>query len=366
MRNKKNVIVSWLLSAAIVLSGCTAQAVNVSADTITFSASDIARAKKIIMGCNTPDKNDLTKYDFNKDGKINILDLSKVKNYVLEGKSIVTDTVRANIDAPMILQSPELPTGCEVTTLTMLLNFYKFNVSKTTLADSFMPKLNFYYYNSQLYGADFMTTFPGNPRTSSGYGCYAPCMVTTASNYFKSAGVKDYYLKDLTGSSFESLLELVSQGKPVMTWATMSMIEPVTGGSWLTPEGKRVTWKGNEHCLLLTGFDKEKNEVYVNDPMKGKKTYSLSTYKLRYQQMNSSAAVLMKNGEQTEPKPDDKPAAKHYIGEIVQYSGPVYYSSWGGSSVYISGTYRISDIVDDESRAYRIRLDTQGWVPYDF
>ncbi|MDO5560778.1 MAG: C39 family peptidase [Oscillospiraceae bacterium] len=361
----KKKLVKWITPAVLVISTLCGSVPAAYAKTLSYSSLDIARVKKIIMGCYNAESADIEKYDFNKDSKINIFELSRVINNVLENKTITIDTPKLNLEAPMILQSPELPTGCEVTTLTMLLNYYGFNVSKTVLADSFMPKLNFYYYNGQLYGADYMTTFPGNPRTSSGYGCYVPCMVSTASNYFKNAGVTDYYLKDLTGSSFESILDIVAEGKPVMVWATMSMIAPVTGGSWLTPEGKRVTWTGNEHCLLLTGYDKNSGVVYVNDPMKGKMTYNLGTFKLRYQQMNSSAACLMKNGDK---QPEQPPAQtkKHYIGEVVNYSGLVYYSSYGGSSVYISGTYKISDIIDDESRPYRIRLDLMGWVPYDF
>jgi len=76
----------------------------------------------------------------------------------------------------------------------------------------------------------------------------------------------------------------------------------------------------------------------------------------------------MKNGESLEllkPAPSTG-NSKHKIGDVVDYSGPAYYSSFGGTSVEISGTYVISDILEDESRPYRIRLGTVGWVPYDF
>ena len=38
-----------------------------------------------------------------------------------------------------VLQNPELPTGCEVTSLTQTLNYLGFNIDKLTLADNFMP-----------------------------------------------------------------------------------------------------------------------------------------------------------------------------------------------------------------------------------
>ena len=273
------------------------------------------------------------------------------------------------LDVNCIRQNPELPTGCEVTSLTMLLNHYGFGVSKLQLAD-IMPKFNFYYIGSELYGADFMTTFPGNPASGSGYGCYTPCMVTTAEKYFNLIGNDEYYLENLTGTDFDRLLSYVAADKPVLIWATISMIEPYYTTTWTTPEGNRVTWYANEHCLLLTGYDKNTGTVYVNDPLKGKTSYAMSVFKLRYNQMGRYAAVLSRKGEnvklpETEP-PHNSSGSVHKVGDVVQYTGTVYYSSYGGSTAEVSGTFTITEIVEDESRPYRIRLGTAGWVPYNF
>ena len=273
------------------------------------------------------------------------------------------------LDVNCIRQNPELPTGCEVTSLTMLLNHYGFGVSKLQLAD-IMPKFNFYYIGSELYGADFMTTFPGNPASGSGYGCYTPCMVTTAEKYFNLIGNDEYYLENLTGTDFDRLLSYVAADKPVLIWATISMIEPYYTTTWTTPEGNRVTWYANEHCLLLTGYDKNTGTVYVNDPLKGKTSYAMSVFKLRYNQMGKYAAVLSRKGEdvklpETEP-PHNSSGSVHKVGDVVQYTGTVYYSSYGGSTAEVSGTFTITEIVEDESRPYRIRLGTAGWVPYNF
>lgn len=273
------------------------------------------------------------------------------------------------LDVNCIKQNPELPTGCEVTSLTMLLNHYGFEVSKLQLAE-IMPKFNFYYIGSELYGADFMTTFPGNPASGSGYGCYTPCMVTTAEKYFNLTGNSAYYLENLTGTDFDRLLSYVAAGKPVLIWATINMIEPYYTTTWTTPEGKRVTWFANEHCLLLTGYDKNTGTVYVNDPLKGKTSYAMSVFKLRYNQMGKYAAVLSKKGENTElpevEPPHNGSGSVHKVGDVVKYTGTVYYSSYGGSTAEVSGTFTITEIVEDESRPYRIRLGTAGWVPYNF
>lgn len=44
-------------------------------------------------------------------------------------------------DFPEIMQMPELPTGCEITALTMVLNYYGFDVDKVTLATEYLPTM---------------------------------------------------------------------------------------------------------------------------------------------------------------------------------------------------------------------------------
>ena len=79
--------------------------------------------------------------------------------------TIPNATKISNVKA--VYQYPELPTGCEATALTITLNWYGFNIDKVTLATVYMPQLEFYTKDGKLYGADFMTTFPGSPLTSS-------------------------------------------------------------------------------------------------------------------------------------------------------------------------------------------------------
>ena len=46
-------------------------------------------------------------------------------------------------DFPALIQTPELPTGCEITALTMMLNYYGFPAGKTMMAETYLPKQEF-------------------------------------------------------------------------------------------------------------------------------------------------------------------------------------------------------------------------------
>ena len=80
-------------------------------------------------------------------------------------------------------------------------------------------------------------------------------------------------------------------GKPVVIWGTLSMGSPRTSGRWYV-RGCSYPRYINLHCMVLTGYDKKKDLVYVADPLSGNVTYRLSTTRIRYAQMGSRAVVI--------------------------------------------------------------------------
>ena len=187
--------------------------------------------------------------------------------------------------------SPSLPTGCEATALTIALQYDGFSAEKTDIAKTYLPKMLFYTLNNIYYGADFQYVFPGDPMTSYGYGCYAPAIVATANAYF-TAQKNASYAENLSGTSFEDLFPYIAAGRPVVFWGTMGMRAPETGGSWTTPEGDTATWVSHEHCLVLTGYDKNAGTVSVADPLRGNVTYDLDLVAQRYNQMGKQAVII--------------------------------------------------------------------------
>ena len=96
-----------------------------------------------------------------------------------EPASLPADQVQ--LDAQPVLQNPELPTGCEVTTLTAALNYAGYPVDKVTMADK-------YLIQSDPYLTTFGEAFVGSPHNSNAWGCYAPVIVETAQNYIAAQG----------------------------------------------------------------------------------------------------------------------------------------------------------------------------------
>ncbi|MBQ8107496.1 MAG: C39 family peptidase [Ruminococcus sp.] len=197
------------------------------------------------------------------------------------------------IDADSILQRPELPTGCEITSLTMLLNYNGFGADKLTMARQYLPKTEFYTDAEGLHGADYRYSFAGDPEDDDSYGCHAPCIVTAADSYLSQQG-SALRAHDLTGSDLDSLFsDYIDKDQPVLIWITYyDLPAPYYTNSWLTPSGARIVWLANEHCVMLTGYDRDKGLVYVNDPLAGMTTYDLSLLKLRYEQMGRQCVSI--------------------------------------------------------------------------
>ena len=180
-------------------------------------------------------------------------------------------------------QHPELPTGCEITSLTAVLNYYGYNVDKCTMSDNYLEK-------GEAWKTDFHYAFAGDPRSSYAYGCYAPAIVKAANKYLREKN-SALSARQLSGYTFEELFNFTSSGTPVIVWATMDMSQGYYSQSWTASNGNRVTWYAGEHCLVLLGGNKD--VVYAADPTYGAiKTYNRSLFKKRYQELFSQAVVI--------------------------------------------------------------------------
>lgn len=185
---------------------------------------------------------------------------------------------------PIMNQHPNMPTGCEATALAMLLRYYGVEVSKEQIAKD-MPKGDFYVKDGKTYGPHPAEAFLGNPFSKSGFGVYAPVMYKMADQYLPGR------VEDLTGMEFEDLLKCIDESRPVMIWATINMIPVKMTRSWYTSNDELFTWKGNEHALVMVGY--EDDYIYMNDPYTGKKEkYPRQKVENRWHSMGRQALAI--------------------------------------------------------------------------
>ena len=125
---------------------------------------------------------------------------------------------------PLIAQRPELPNGCEITAVTMMLQYAGAKVDKMEMARE-MPRSS-----NPNYG------YIGQPWDQTGITIFPPALMNLVEQYAGSA-------KNLTGQNFDAIKYQINIGHPVVTWNTL--------------------YGFPYHALVVTGYDK--NYVYYND-----------------------------------------------------------------------------------------------------
>lgn len=171
------------------------------------------------------------------------------------------------MSAPLVKQMPELPRGCEVTSLTMMLNYAGKKANKMTLAKQVKKDPTPYrYVNGKRYFGNPHVGFVGDMYTFSkpGFGVFHRPIAELANTYMPNRIV------NISGQSFESVLDYVAAGRPVwvVTTSTFNYVPGSYWQTWYTPQGVvRITYK--EHSVLITGYDSK--YIYFNDPLDGKK-----------------------------------------------------------------------------------------------
>ncbi|WP_416828332.1 GW domain-containing glycosaminoglycan-binding protein [Ectobacillus polymachus] len=179
--------------------------------------------------------NGVTWYEFiDQKGRMNWIDSRAMSN----------GSVYPHLNVPIIEQrdpyfpSRNLISGCEITAVTMMLQYAGANVDKVQLA-----------YEMPYHSYDPNQGYVGNPF-GSGWTIYPPALMNLVTKYTGSA-------INLTGQDVKDQL---SKNHPVVAWMTM--------------HGFTV------HAITLTGFDD--NNIYYNDPWTGEKDARMSQYDFYY------------------------------------------------------------------------------------
>lgn len=191
-------------------------------------------------------------------------------------------------DVPYINQFVEgYPTGCELVSAVMLLQYRGYPVSTQGLVSAVKMGSGKYRDASGAWRAgNPFKEFAGDPskkRNEGSYGCFAAPIVDAIEKLVPGCSVQD-----ISGCSEEQLFKCVASGHPVIVWCVKDAGTLKDGVEWKYTDGsgsfKELV---GEHCAVLTGYDD--NYVYLNDPSAGRnarqnKDKFLSNWKQLYSQ----------------------------------------------------------------------------------
>ena len=196
------------------------------------------------------------------------------------------------LDVPLIKQLPELPRGCEVTSLAMLLEYRNIDVDKMQLAEQVKKDLTPYSVDEmgRIHYGNPYEGFVGDmyDKNKNGYGVYHAPIAELAREYSGNA------VADITGLEFEEILYMVQVDNPVwaITNITYNDLDDIYFTIWHTPTGI-VKTTNRLHCIIITGFSKDK--IYINDPLRDEKNIEVNReeFKRAWEQMGNQAIIIL-------------------------------------------------------------------------
>lgn len=186
------------------------------------------------------------------------------------------------------------PTGCELVSTSMLLSYYGFEIEPMQLIeDGYIKSVPVERKNGKLYGGDPNKVFVGDPKKTTGYGCYSETVKKCLEKFLKNEFFDVYSLKGMTLKDICS--QYIDFNQPVIIWASIDMkpLEEKEETTWIIEEtGEEFKWLSNEHCMVLVGYDDE--YYYIHDPQRGAYTpYKRSDVEKRFKEMGSQAITII-------------------------------------------------------------------------
>lgn len=173
-----------------------------------------------------------------------------------------TKATQVLLDVPLESQftDPALNNGCEVTALSMLLNYYGYDTTKNELATqlAYVP-----VFNADGTHGDPNEGFVGEIAGGDwAMGVFVPPIATLAKTIVDS---QKYSVHSEKGADFSSIIKALDSGSPVWTLVTVEFQVPTEEDfvTWTTNNGQ-VTVSPLIHACIVTGYDAD--SIYVNDP----------------------------------------------------------------------------------------------------
>ncbi len=198
------------------------------------------------------------------------------------------------LEVPYISQAGLLPTGCELVSAKMVLEYYGAEVTVNDIVDNTFCKYP-QTIGGKTYGYHPKAAFIGNPWDESSFGCFPPVVVEMMNKLLPEGKQAE----DVSKTELRTLAETyLPRNMPVLVWATIHMMESYPTVGWYVldengdPTDEWYEWQANEHCMVLVGYDSDC--YYFNDPYgsRGLVAYERALAEQRYAEIGSYAVVV--------------------------------------------------------------------------
>lgn len=179
---------------------------------------------------------------------------------------------------PLMLQDPQLPNGCEVTSLAMLLTWAGYPVDKMELYEGYLPRQDFTYDpDGELVGGDPEEVYVGDAASQwGGWYCFQGPIVEAGNAYLSQQG-SDQHLEAISGLDPRTLEESLDAGTPVLVWVTLDYTPPVSSSrNWCLPDGSLYIPYSNLHCVVVADYEEE--GYLTADPLEGWRWVEKTTF----------------------------------------------------------------------------------------
>lgn len=171
------------------------------------------------------------------------------------------DKIVMNVPLENQFDGDSLENGCEVTALSMLLQYYGYDTNKNELADelAYQPL----FTESGNHGNPHLGFVGDITGGDEAMGVAVEPIAALAKEYVSD----NYQVVAKEKTPFNNIMEVVASGKPVWTIAIVDFQVPTDNDFllWETDQGSMYVTP-LIHSAVITGFDREKKIVYVNDP----------------------------------------------------------------------------------------------------
>ncbi len=242
-------------------------------------------------------KNDSSKSESKSEGSAK----STVDDKAVESDSDIVAKTKIppkeyHIEVEHISQNNVMPTGCEIVSTKMVLDYYGMDrlslgdvLSHLKCSDLKVSK------DGKLYGLSPFQAFIGDPKKTSGFGCYPPVIMDMIEDF----EFGNLYAEDTSSLPLDFIAETyVTQDIPVLVWATIGMGDSYLTDSWYLCDEKgkitkeKYTWRAEEHCIVLIGYDEK--YYYFCDPLSLQDIvkYEKSLVEKRYKEIGSYSMII--------------------------------------------------------------------------